>query len=372
MLRSIQVARAVAVIGVLLCHLEWVRNDIHGSFNRLSDSWLLMGHGVDLFFCISGFIIAFLLSEERISPYNFFSRRIIRIYPLYWAFALSYVAATSVACRIGQRGECGRAYSAADVVNSLLLLPQQREPLLSVAWSLEHEVIFYAIAGLICVVWRKPLFRLFQVITLLGCAGVIAHVVIPRMTGSDLWDFHLFSLYHFEFAVGIAVFLMKDRLASLNPLLMTTLGVLGFVATGIGNELVAGPEDHIELPHTGLARLASTLGYAAASGFVLSGFLAAEARGYFKAGPRLWASFVAALILIGNASYALYLIQPLAYGLIGKAYRAASVDAVLLAPALAAAISATLIAGTLWFVLIERPFLRAVRPVPKPARRALT
>jgi hypothetical protein len=49
------------------------------------------------------------------------------------------------------------------------------------------------------------------------------------------------------------------------------------------------------------------------------------------------------------------------------AYRAAHVDAALLAPALTLAIVATLAAGTLWFAMIERPFLRAARRVLEPA-----
>ena len=367
MLQSIQIARAVAVIGVLLCHLEWVRNDIHGSINHLSDVWLLMGHGVDLFFCISGFIIAYLLSQERLSTYDFFSRRIVRIYPLYWTFALSYVVAKSLACRFGVPEECYREHDVGNIASSLLILPQTREPVLSVAWSLEHEVIFYAIAGLVCVVWGKSIFRLLQVVTLLGCVGVVAHVVIPNLTGVRPWDYHLFSLYHFEFAAGIAVFLMKDRLVNVSPLLATTVGVVGFVATGVSAELMPGPREDIEIARAGLAGLVSTLGYALSSGVILTGFLAAEARGLFKNGPRVWIYLVAALVLVGNASYALYLIQPLAYGVIGKAYRAVGVDVVLLAPALAVAIVATLIAGTVWFTLIERPFLRVARRVLEPA-----
>ena len=93
MLQSIQVARAVAVLGVLLCHLEWVRNDVAGSTTPLGNPWLQLGHGVDLFFCLSGFIIAHLLSERRYSVREFLVRRVVRIYPLYWVFTLSYALA---------------------------------------------------------------------------------------------------------------------------------------------------------------------------------------------------------------------------------------------------------------------------------------
>jgi exopolysaccharide production protein ExoZ len=369
MLRSIQIVRAVAVIGVMLCHLEWVRNDIQGATASLGEGWLLLGHGVDLFFCVSGFIIAYLLTESQMSLRDFLSRRILRIYPLYWAFTLSYVLAVSLACRVGQREKCPHDFDPLNWASSLLILPQRGEPLLSVGWSLEHEVIFYAIAGIACIALRMSILRLFQVMVLMGGVGVVVHVLAPELLGVNLWDYHLFSLYHFEFAAGIAVFLMKDKLANTNVVLLTGLGLLMFAATGVLSELMSGAAGDIKINRAGWSGLVSVLGYAVASAAILSGLLGAEAKGWFRNGTA-WTPIVTGLVLIGNASYALYLVQPLAYGVIGKIYRAAHVDASLLIPALALTICVTLIAGAAWFALIERPFLRMAHRALTPAAQA--
>ena len=371
MLRSIQIARAVAVIGVMLCHLEWVRNDIQGATTPLGEGWLLLGHGVDLFFCVSGFIIAYLLAENQMSLRDFLSRRVLRIYPLYCAFTLSYVLAVFLACRVGQRDNCPRGFHPIEWASSLLILPQKGEPLLSVGWSLEHEVIFYAIAGIVCISLRMSIRRLVQVILLMGGIGVVAHVLAPQLLGVNLWDYHLFSLYHFEFAAGLAVFLMKDKLANANVVLLTGLGALMFVATGVISEWMPGAAGDIQIDRAGWSGLVAVLGYAVASAAILSGLLSAEAKGWFRNGTA-WTPIVAGLVLIGNASYALYLVQPLAYGVIGKIYRTAHVDATFLIPALAATVCVTLIAGAAWFALIERPFLRMAHRALMPAAQAST
>jgi exopolysaccharide production protein ExoZ len=285
-------------------------------------------------------------------------------------FTLSYVLAVSAACRFGERDNCSRGLDPTDIASSLLILPQEGQPVLSVGWSLEHEIIFYTIAALVCVALHMPVVRLLQAVTLLGCVGVIVHVVIPSITGDPVWDYHLFSLYHFQFAAGIAVFMMKDRLADANPLLMFALGVLAFVMTGIGTAWIVGAEADIEVNRAGLSGLVSVLGYAISSVAFLSGLLGAEARGLLSGGTTLQALTVKALVLIGSASYALYLEHPLAYGVIGKVDRALHLGVASLIPALGVAFGATLIAGIVWFVSIERPFLRAAHRAlaPRPLR----
>ena len=66
-LRSVQVVRAVAACGVLLCHTA---------------GWSLGAAGVDLFFVISGFIIGTVMPGR--DARSFFADRLRRIYPIYF------------------------------------------------------------------------------------------------------------------------------------------------------------------------------------------------------------------------------------------------------------------------------------------------
>jgi peptidoglycan/LPS O-acetylase OafA/YrhL len=70
---SLDGVRGIAVLSVMLCH---------ASYGRLSGGFI----GVDLFFCLSGFLITYLLTSEwrktsQIRLGNFYARRILRLYP---------------------------------------------------------------------------------------------------------------------------------------------------------------------------------------------------------------------------------------------------------------------------------------------------
>jgi hypothetical protein len=46
-----------------------------------------------------------------------------------------------------------------------------------------------------------------------------------------LWDWRLFSLFHFEFLVGVALFQYRSLLDRFNGIALVVLGLLGFPAT---------------------------------------------------------------------------------------------------------------------------------------------
>ncbi len=101
------------------------------------------GHlGVDIFFVLSGFIIAYShpgeTAADKIHPY--FLRRILRIYPLYWIACLIlfpfyfYLYAAE-----------GEAVPWGQMATDFFLLPSEYDAIIGVAWTLRFEVMFYAL-----------------------------------------------------------------------------------------------------------------------------------------------------------------------------------------------------------------------------------
>src|SRR3979409_2681897 len=86
MLYNLHLLRVIAALGVVYFHTTSVAG--------LKLDWDIGSRGVDVFFVISGFIIAYIGTSK---PEQFFLRRIIRVVPFYWAapvvvFGLAYVA----------------------------------------------------------------------------------------------------------------------------------------------------------------------------------------------------------------------------------------------------------------------------------------
>ena len=135
---NIQVLRAVAANAILLTHISSVEQKYGTGVQILPDAVLLGTSGVDLFFMVSGFIIA---TVARDLPWRLFViDRVTRIYPPYWFYTtlilplfILYPAAMN------------SSYSAAPSLwRSYLLLPDVTHPLLTVGWTLIHEMYFYA------------------------------------------------------------------------------------------------------------------------------------------------------------------------------------------------------------------------------------
>ncbi|MGE5721544.1 MAG: acyltransferase family protein [Sphingomonadales bacterium] len=135
---------ALLVVGYHLGFWWWVSTNGHGGSLLGSDlAWLAPlaasgWVGVEIFFVLSGFVIAF--SAEAKTARQFFESRALRLYPAAW------ICATITLPTIGIAGRSG------DYLRSLLLWPTG--PWVStVYWTLGVEICFYLLVGLTLLVW---------------------------------------------------------------------------------------------------------------------------------------------------------------------------------------------------------------------------
>jgi peptidoglycan/LPS O-acetylase OafA/YrhL len=158
-IKNIQALRAYGSLSVAVFHLGLI----------VGGNKVLGGSGVTVFFVLSGFVMAQVSQSE--SPSTFAKRRLVRILPFYW-FA-------TVAAYIANRffsGYLDGSYhpSVVELIKSLLFIPYYRQdgtvfPVLYVGWSINYEMLFYAIVliGIILLGNRGALLAIFLTASLM-------------------------------------------------------------------------------------------------------------------------------------------------------------------------------------------------------------
>ena len=132
--------RAIAILGVLFAHTEYLQSVPHLGFLKYGRA------GVDLFFVLSGFLITGILLDTKGSSHyfrNFYARRALRIWPLYFATLLViFVVILGVRRRIGDdASDSTWLYYVLYLQN---LFPHLSRPaFLAPTWSLALEEQFY-------------------------------------------------------------------------------------------------------------------------------------------------------------------------------------------------------------------------------------
>lgn len=148
-LRTLQVLRGLAALIVVFGHVAMFVTERFSvkPLPRFIDAG---GIGVDVFFCLSGFIMYYTSHGKigvRGAAGEFLTRRLLRIYPLYWLVTFVALAVEVLDPRLVSSWKQGAGF----VLKSLLLLPQNASPVISPAWTLVHEVKFYVIFGVLMV-----------------------------------------------------------------------------------------------------------------------------------------------------------------------------------------------------------------------------
>ena len=333
MLANIQALRAVAAMFVVVAHL--VRFD-----RPLLERPLSFGiYGVDLFFVISGLVMVLTTSDKPITPVRFFANRVARIVPLYWAATL-VVFGTALALP-GLLGNT-RADAAA-LVQSLFFIPFEKapgavQPVLFLGWTLNYEMAFYAVfaAGLLIRDTAARVWAVSAVFVAITVAGAIAG---PENLVARFYSDAIILEFVFGMVIGtIAIKPRCDRWAT----------GLGFVAV-VGGLLwiIVYPALVVVVPFR-----AATIGLPAAA--VVLGALRLEAAGWRVSSPLV--------LLIGSASYALYLSHTFVLIALDKLLRAGGPPAGALLPLIMAATTAAALAVAVAIHLkFERPVDRFLR-----------
>ena len=194
---GIQYLRAIAVILVVFTHASVMVN--------LSLVGATGEEGVDIFFVISGFIMAYstrrvVESKNKIKEtQKFLVRRFIRVVPLYW-IALLWAA----------KLELVKNGLTLNLIQDFLFLTRLHStgeiwPVLIVGWTLNYEIFFYIVFGLCFVFgyWRYlSLILIFSLLVLMGHIDDSNSVIKQFYTSSII----------LEFVLGIGVYYLSNKL----------------------------------------------------------------------------------------------------------------------------------------------------------------
>ena len=151
MFYNIQVLRGLAALLVFLHHARLQYIEIGGSFTWLQSiaDWGFVG--VDVFFVISGFVMAYSVqgrTDNKALLWHFLKKRLLRVYLGYWPFFLIMVGVYAYFSPI-------RLNDFNLFASFFLLSTNMFELVLPISWSLSYEVYFYGLTALIFLVGRR-------------------------------------------------------------------------------------------------------------------------------------------------------------------------------------------------------------------------
>ena len=344
MLKTLQAGRGLAALVVAAFHLSVVMGLPKYGGEAVFARWTGRGWlGVDFFFVLSGFIILLAHKGDLGRPARwraYAAKRFVRLYPIYWlytALALALVAAGLGAVQAGP--------GIADWVTafSLVRLTDAATPI-SQAWTLFHEVVFYAVFSILILSRRWGLAAM--------AAWALAIAVLftfpdPERDRSALVT--VLGACNLHFFTGMGAFLLHSRLSRAQGLALAAAGLAGAVLLiGLGADEAAHP----------VLRLVWGLAF----GAMLAGAAAVEARGARLKLP--------VLSFLGDASYTIYLLHTFVLGFVLKVLAAAGAARVLPPEAIyAVTFAATVAICSAAYVAVERPLLarlRRPRRLPDP------
>lgn len=327
-LTTIQAGRGVAALLVVLFHLtKTIFNTPQYWPQQILNNVFLFGHaGVNFFFVLSGFIIFHAHASDINQPAvlgRYVWRRTTRIYPPYLIVLAVIVAAYAFIPMLNTAPP-----SITELVTSVFLVGPHERPPIAVAWTLFHEVAFYAV---------------FAVAILNARAGLVIGVVWTVLCAASLFtpakDMYIFSPLNLLFGFGVIARLLINRPI---PGAIWLAGAGGLLFIGLGMEEVYFAAIPAEARH---------LLYGGASFLLIVGMARAEIGDRLVA-PK-WLTF------LGDASFSIYLIHYPALSVFAKIFTKLPLPPLVSFVCMAAG---CMVAGAIFYLMVEKPLVRLLNP----------
>ena len=285
---GLQVLRAFAALEVTWVHLS--QDLARDGRYALPDLCVFV---VDVFFVISVYIMtSILLRSSRTAgithAWRFLRRRLLRIYPMFWISAALYLSFA-----------VAHGFRTVNVLPTFLLMPMLHWPytqgIIDQSWTLVFEMCFYAVLSAALLWTTRATQAASACLILLVLAGLVRGITHPLFIyfGNPM-------ILEFVAGVWIALALAKVRLPQWAG---KTLVLAGVLLASVLERWPVGAATGFQMIFTnqGVWTRVATWGIAAA--MIVAGIVVWS--------PKTQSTVGRALLLLGNASYSLYLLGPL-------------------------------------------------------------
>ncbi len=323
--------RGLAALAVTLFHTSGMFADPRFDLAPPFWDWTHRGDlGVDFFFVLSGFIILHAHRGDLGQPGQlpgYAIKRFVRIYPLYWIFTALILMGAALTGGISAMPQ-----GAGDLVSITTLIRFTGiDTPVGTAWTLFHEILFYAFFALLLV--RRRL----GVAALTLWFGVVALNLHYAPFGGWSFTRTLLSAHNLGFLFGIAAWYVSPRLDRTAAIACLIAGVL-LVPLLLLGEGGLGRADALQL------------GFTIAFAFIIAGAVAMERHGLI--------GHSRPLMILGNASYTLYLAhENVGATLLKVAVKLRLTDWIDLRILYIACLAAIILFSLVFYRLVEKPLL---------------
>jgi exopolysaccharide production protein ExoZ len=339
--------RAIAAGEVIVWHSDLITKHFSPSSVDVWGYHSIGAIGVEVFFVLSGYMMCMRAASYR-NGAQYLLARLVRLVPMYWLFTSAVIAAYLV----NSRWHLGNFdLSVFHLLRSYLMLPAWGFPILSVGWTLEYEMIFYALVALLAVgagsAMATARISLFAMVIALGLGGMLMPGAASGEGGPLATPVgHFLSPYMLTFAVGWLIRLVEEN-GGIRQNWRTIIGVLIIFSLALSQ----GAPDGVRL---GLRAVLASCCF----------LLFQLGRQWFQSNNRVNRF----MCLLGEASYSIYLSHWFVLSIIGKLLGSLSPPEAAVWPLRMLGIAAGLAFGLGAYLLLEQPIDRFLRVRLFPSR----